>query len=410
MGRRTPDADGQGLILEGVELQTSTYSARERASQRELMAERRAEGRLLEIPAVVDPGRRERCRHNLTLFCLEYFPVLFYLELAPLHHQILAELQETILRGGKIALAAPRGFGKTTMTLCAVAWAIVYGHAHFIVLICAEGKMAHDRLEDLKGYFEDEDGVLAQDFPDATAPVLALEGSPQRASKQIVAWPAAATSTSTATSAGGERERRTRIKWGVEEVRFARVPAPGSSAPAACSGTLVVPKGLDQAIRGLVRGPRRPDLVVPDDPQTDESARSELQTETRNEILRKGIEGLVGPGHALTVVSLWTVIQSGDLADRYTSDAEPDYRSMRFRALPAEPANRDLVEQYLARVRDAQRRGDLAARAAHAWYLLHQDEIEAGAAAAWVDNFVRSDVGDHAMAEAQRAAELGRAA
>jgi hypothetical protein len=402
MGRRPRDADGQETLLEGTELQTTTYSSRERAAQRELMAERRAEGRLLEIPAVRDPSRRERCRFNLELFCLTYFPFLFYLALAPLHHQILAELEETILRGGKIALAAPRGFGKTTITLCAIIWAIVYGHSKYIVLVCAEGKMAMDRLEDLKGYFEDEDSLLAQDFPEACTPVIALEGSPQRATKQVVAWPAA--------DNGTARERRTRIKWGVQEVRFARVPAPDSSEPAACSGTLVVPKGLDQAIRGLVRGPLRPDLVVPDDPQTDESARSELQTETRNQILRKGIEGLVGPGHALTVVSLWTVIQSGDLADRYTSDEEPDYRSMRFRALPLEPSNRDLVEQYLARVRDAQRRGDLAARAAHAWYLLHQDEIEAGAAAAWPENYVRTDVGDNAMAEAQRAADLGRAA
>jgi hypothetical protein len=396
MGRRRRERDDPnqqplGDWAPGPE--ASTYTDDGRAYMREYMAARRAEGRVVEIPEVHDAERRERCRLDLSLFCLTYFPLLFYLALAPLHQRIIAEFQEAILRGGKVALAAPRGFGKTTLTLVAIVWAIVYGHAKYIVLVCAEGGMARNRLEDLKGYFEDEDSVLRQDFPEACAPVVALEGSPQRSGKQLVVWP------------DEVGERRTRIKWGIDEIRFGRVPdVSGSGKPAPCSGTLVVAKGLDSAIRGLVRGPLRPDVVMCDDPQTDETARSEYQTETRNEILRKGIEGLVGPGHSLTVLSLWTVIQSGDLADRYTSDEEPDYRSMRFKALVSEPTDRDLVEQYLARVQDAQRRGDVAARAAHAWYLLNRERIEAGAEAAWQENYVRSDVGDHAISAAFAAA------
>jgi len=399
MGRRTqPDADGQGMLMEGVPAQGSTYNSTEREQAREYMSRKRHEGRIIRIRRVdaATIATREEFRYNLLGFCLAYFAWLFYLPLAGMHQAIIAELEEAILRGGKIALAAPRGFGKTTITLVAIIWAIVYGHAHYIVLVCAEGGLARDRLDDLKTYFDDKDSMLTRDFPEVCEPVIALQGAPQRASKQLVDW---------STDKGTRNEDRTRIKWGVDSVQFAKVPAPdGSGKPADASGAIIVAKGLDSAIRGLVKGDKRPDLVLADDPQTNETARSEHQTKTRNEILRKDIEGLVGPGEALTIISLWTVIQAGDLADRYTSNEEPDFFSMRFKAIEVMPSDQALVDEYIARVRDAKSKGDKATRLAHAWYILNREKIEAGALASWPDNYVRKDVGDQAVKEADRIA------
>lgn len=62
------------------------------------------------------------------------------------------------------------------------------------------------------------------------------------------------------------------------------------------------------------------------------------------------------------------------------------------KALEQMPSDTLLVEEYVARVREAMRAGDVSARAAHAWYLLHRDEIEAGALAGWTENYVRKDV------------------
>lgn len=171
---------------------------------------------------------------------------------------------------------------------------------------------------------------------------------------------------------------------------------------------LVVVRGLDSAIRGLVRGELRPDLVLVDDPQTHEAAHSIVQTASRVETLRKDIEGLVGPGQSLTIVMLVTIIAHGDLAARYTSDDEPSYRSMRFKALAKMPDRADLVEEYVERVRRAQRSGDGTARAAHAWYLLNREKIETGALAGWEANYTTADVGDRSIEGALKAARKQR--
>ncbi|MHC5054090.1 MAG: hypothetical protein ACYTKD_05160 [Planctomycetota bacterium] len=172
--------------------------------------------------------------------------------------------------------------------------------------------------------------------------------------------------------------------------------------------SLVVVRGLDSAIRGLVRAERRPDLVLVDDPQTRESAHSVIQTAARIETLRKDTEGLVGPGQSLAILMLLTCIAHGDLAWRYTSDEEPSYRSMRFKALEKMPDRTDLVEEYVERVRRAQRSGDGTARAAHAWYLLYREKIEEGAVAGWEANYTAADVGDRAMEDAWKAARKVR--
>ncbi|MHC4247761.1 MAG: hypothetical protein ACYS9X_01405 [Planctomycetota bacterium] len=182
------------------------------------------------------------------------------------------------------------------------------------------------------------------------------------------------------------------------------------NASPSAARSLVVVRGLDSAIRGLVRGKRRPDLVLVDDPQTRESAHSIVQTSSRIETLRRDIEGLVGPGQSLTIVMLVTIIAHGDLADRYTSDDEPSYRSMRFRALEKMPDRMDLVEEYIERVRRAQRSGDGTARAAHARYLLNRERNEAGALAGWEASFTTADVGDRAMEDAFKAARAIREA
>ena len=406
--RQRREDKGQGLLYDGAPPPREvTISDQERDSQRERMSERRKAGRLLELTDVADLERRERCRTSLLQFCLEYFPVLFYLGFGAMHLEIIHQFQRAIIHGGKISLVAPRGFGKTTLCRVAIVWALVYGYRKYIVLLCSEASLANDRLDEIKDYFEDEDGLLAKDFPELCIPAIGLEGSPQRAAKQLVTWAAVGDQP--------ERIRRTNMAWGIRDVRFPEVPAPAGvrgphgeelapGAPAPGSGSLIVARGLEGSIRGLVRGKLRPDLCMCDDPQTDDSARSEIMTASRAAYLRKTIEGMVGPGQSLTILAIWTIIEAGDLADQYSSKQQPDYFSMRFKALPEEPANTYLVEEYIARVLGALEREDYDARAAHAWYLLNQEQIEAGARAGWDEAFDRRDVGDESITAAFAAA------
>ena len=60
----------------------------------------------------------------------------------------------------------------------------------------------------------------------------------------------------------------------------------------------------------------RPQLVVMDDPQTEESARSLSQCANRESILAGAVLGLAGPGKKISGIMPRTVIRPGDMADR----------------------------------------------------------------------------------------------
>lgn len=342
----------------------------DREYMRQHMAEKRAAAREISIPEPEDAERRESCRYDLAKFALTYFPFLFFLTLSKMHKEIFQEVQDAILSGGKIALAAPRGYGKTTILQVAIAWAILYGHSKYVVFICATGDLAKSRLRGFKRFFTKEDGLIAADFPEACAPVAALEGSPQRAGKLTL---------------GG---RLLEMIWGVDEIRFGDIPETD------CSRSIVSAHGLDAAIRGLVEGELRPDLAIIDDAQTRESAKSPMQTKYRDEIIKadiSGLEGAINPdcdrNQSLTIISLWTVIYKNDLADRYCSDLEPDYVSLRYKALPKLPDDLTSAEDYISRVRDAKLAGDRKARSAHAFYLRHREDIETGFEELWPERF-----------------------
>ena len=97
MSRDREDPEQAILFIGAPEPRTSSIGAQERESQRERMASRRAEGRELEVPDPVDPDRREKYRHDLRGYMLEYFPRLVSKKFARMHEEIIAEAQEVIL-------------------------------------------------------------------------------------------------------------------------------------------------------------------------------------------------------------------------------------------------------------------------------------------------------------------------
>lgn len=371
-----------GGLFTAEELGGIDYQAQGKSSERERDRVRKAQSRRgardVFVPPVADPERREACRQDLERFCLTYFGPLFYLAFCLVHRRIIKTLEESILHGGRVALAAPRGFGKTTLTRIAILWAICYGHAKYMVIVCATGDESAERLEEIKSYFEDPDHedlnpAFHEDFPEICAPVVALDNSPQRAGKQTV------------------NGKYTRLKWGAKRVIFPRVD--GSEA----AGSIVTTRSLEGAIRGLVRGKLRPDLLMLDDPQTEESARSEYQTTERKKILSKAIEGLVGPGHSLTIMGLWTIMEHNDLAHQYTSGKVPGYRALHEKTVETWPEDMNLTHEYIAIRQAALRAGDYEARAAHAWYIHNLARIEKGLTVSWGENFNPDPVSDSAM-------------
>ncbi len=321
-----------------------------------------------ELPDIVNPERRELCRFNLELFLVTFFPDSFYMELSPDHKELIAAIQHNILHGGLEAYALPRGSGKTTISECAVIWALCYGHRKFIALIGASADGAKESLLAIKTHFETND-LLAADFPEVCYPILKMEGITNRCRGQLY------------------KGERTRMTW-----KDAAVVLP-TIAGSAASGSVIMARGITGRIRGmkylLVDGtPIRPDFVMVDDPQTEESAASEKENDKRIKVLKKAIIGLAGPGKKIAGIMPCTVIEPEDMADQILDQSKhPEWNGRRVPGLKAFPTRIDLWEKYGELRAECFRSGDKAAKAATKFYADNRAEMDAGGKPYWEARF-----------------------
>jgi hypothetical protein len=316
-----------------------------------------------EIPAVVNPERKEAARFSFRAFCDSYFIQTFTLPWSPDHLKVIARIEEAVLHGGLFALAMPRGSGKSSLCEASCVWALLYGHRRFVCLIGAEEGSASSMLDSIKTELEGND-LLAEDFPEAIFPIQKLEGISNRAKGQ---------------TCDGER---THITWTAKEIVLPSIAGSASGAG------IVKVAGITGRIRGMKYKrsdgkSTRPDLVVIDDPQTDESARSPAQCATREGILSGAILGLAGPGQKIAGIMPCTVVQAGDMADRILDrEAHPEWGGERLKLVYSWPDREDLWQRYAELRSDGMRKGDRGAEA-NEFYRLHRDEMDRGAVVAW---------------------------
>uniref|UniRef100_A0A7C4LKL9 Terminase large subunit GpA endonuclease domain-containing protein n=1 Tax=Schlesneria paludicola TaxID=360056 RepID=A0A7C4LKL9_9PLAN len=143
----------------------------------------------------------------------------------------------------------------------------------------------------------------------------------------------------------------------------------------------------------------RPSLVVLDDPQTDESARSISQCQQRESILAGAVLGLAGPGHKISGIMPCTVIRPGDMADRILDrDKHAQWQGERTKMVYAFPTNKALWDRY-AEVRAEGLRNEDGGVAATEFYRRHRKEMDAGARIAWPERFNYDELSavQHAM-------------
>ncbi len=332
-----------------------------------------------EIPAVADPARKARAERDFRLFCETYFPTTFSLAWSGDHLTVVGQIEESVLRGGLFATAMPRGSGKTTLAETACIWAILYGHRDFIALIGSDEGHALQMLDSIKTELEANE-LLQADFPEAVYPIARLEGIAHRCKGQTCA---------------GER---THIGWAADQIIMPTIP--GSKA----SGAIVRVAGITGGVRGMKHKradgkTARPSLVVVDDPQTDQSARSPSQCESRERILAGAILGLAGPGKKISGIMPCTVIREGDIADRILDrKLHPEWNGTRTKMVYAFPSAEKLWEEY-AQIRADSFRAGHAGIEATQFYLERRSAMDEGAVIAWPARFNPDEVSavQHAM-------------
>lgn len=319
------------------------------------------------IPKVVHPKRRAKCAQSLKLFCETYLADRFALEWSDDHVTVLARLEGAILRGGLFSLAMPRGSGKTSMCEAAALWAVLYGHRRFVALVGSSDEAAVELLESIKLLIESND-LLGEDFPEVCHPVRMLEGQTNRANGQTV------------------DQVRTRIGWASKEAVFPTVK--GSKA----SGSVIQVAGITGRVRGMKAATAdgasiRPDFVIVDDPQTDESAESLGQSAKRERLVTGAVKGLAGPGKTMSMAVPCTVIAPGDLAERLLDrDRNPQFRGERMRMVYAFPERQDLWDRYAELRRNSFRAGG-EGREATEFYAANREAMDRGAKVAWPARF-----------------------
>jgi integrase len=107
--------------------------------------------------------------------------------------------------------------------------------------------------------------------------------------------------------------------------------------------------GLDAAFRGMNIDGDRPELIVIDDPETKESAKSEMQIEDRKTMLDQDIDGLVGQDNRMGVVITSTVQNCYCLSAMITDPKTlPAYNGRRFGLIESWPTNAELWDEYIA--------------------------------------------------------------
>lgn len=315
----------------------------------------------------VSPDRRDACRRSFRAFCENYFPQTFHLAWSADHLKVIAKIEQAVLEGGLFAMAMPRGSGKTSLCETACIWSLLYGHRQFVALIGSDEEHAADMLDAIKSELENND-LLEEDFSEVSGPIRALEGIHQRASGQLF------------------RGARTHMGWTAKEIVLPTIE--GSAAASA----IIKVAGITGRIRGMKHKRSdgqtvRPSLVLLDDPQTDESARSPSQCTTREQILAGAILGLAGPGRKIAGLMTLTVVRPDDMADRILDrEKHPQWQGQRTKMVYAFPDNQKLWQQY-AHIRADGQRADRGTLDATDFYRRHQAEMDVGALVAWPQRY-----------------------
>jgi hypothetical protein len=343
------------------------------------------------IPDIADVRRRNRCRKSLRLFCETYNPEPFYLDWSPDHLRVIATIERSVTGGFLQAFAMPRGSGKTTLCRMAVLWAASYALTPYPFLIGATADKAEDGLDAIKTWMRYLPEYI-EDFPEISTAVVSLAGIAHKQAGQLCC---------------GES---TGIRWEKDRLVLPRVPKPhnlrcrGKWAPT--SGLVIGCSGLTgEGIRGslftLSTGDQvRPSLVLIDDPQTDESASSPSQNNSRYNLLTGAVLGMAGPDKAISGVMPCTVIRPGDMADTILDRKKnPLWRGIRTSMLRSMPKSMDKWEGYFDTFRECMGRDDPDISQANAYYASHRDELDEGAEATWPERKLATEVSaiQHAM-------------
>ncbi len=269
--------------------------------------------------------RIKTCSSSLQEFTKLYFPHYAKYEPSELHTYLFDRLPKLVAnpKGRHLALAAPRGEAKSTITsLIFVIWCMVYIYKHYICLIMDSFDQASTMLEAVKAELE-ANPRLQMDFPEAT---------------------------------GVGRLWQQGIIISTNNIKLQAF-------------------GSGKRMRGLRHGPHRPDLVIGDDLENDENVRKPEQRDKLESWLKKAVLQLGSADGSMDVVIIGTVLHYDSLLSRLLQN--PLWERAKFQAIVQWPDNMHSWDKFEGILLD---QGE---EAALDFYASRKREMDAGARVSW---------------------------
>lgn len=349
----TPEKDsvGQGLVNEEPrrpgrprmsDAERVESEARRRAANIELGKQRTALANSIgKIPKCKNPRRRERAEKSLQTWIDTYLISLFTNDDTGEHwpwstSQIdsMRIADHVLIHGGQFIKAMRRGGFKTGLIKAAAMKGLLTGVRKFCAGYAASDKKARRIFESIKKVIS-LSVPLREDYPEVCYPIWRL-----KARKAAITY-------QTYTFRG--QELPTYITWSAEKVILPDIEGSPSRQGIFCTFGLTgsETRGLLETTADLKD--RRPDLLLFDDVETDESAESEIQAPGRlklvNVALESGAPGVpIAAFYAGTVIGPESVCAKLLVAPGWKASVSPAMPTMPLHCseTPAEIEHRDL--------------------------------------------------------------------
>lgn len=321
------------------------------------------------IPACKNPARRAQCEADSPLWLKTYLPGVFRLPWAPDHLKVIAKLDGIIANDGKYALGMPRGGGKTQILIGMSLKAVFTGQRRYVMPLAATARKARKLMSDMREQILSAKNVaLLEDYPEFIIPLRAVRCDSRKCKDQ--------------TTEGV----RTQIHCTPTSLDFGIIP--GRIDKFAIIEALSVSSTEIRGSHATKDGePIRPDLVLLDDCQTDKVAVNPVRVDELRLKIEGAVMGMAGPAEKISAFACLTVFAPGDVSDKMLDrQICPEWQGERYKMLYALPDRMDLWKEYRAIVAEHfQQDGDgLRGRE---FYRAHREEMDAGAVAAWPENF-----------------------
>ena len=358
-------------IQRSILIELASATGKDRPAERDRDANRkrkkRSEAARIEIPwHTINWDRRNKALEDPELFLRTYFSDRYKRAFDPDRQDIIHAMWEQSAMGGRYAMATSRGRGKTEIVKGMLCCTVCANRTRFPFVGGQTKAHGLGIYTDIRKKFA-ENEILYEDFPEICHPVRELDGAPSRAGKQhIDGIP-------------------TRIAWtATNYLCFPTVAYPPDLPEAAdlpgFGGVKLAFFGLDAAFRGKNIDGDRPDFIVVDDPETEESARSLEQIAKREKIINQDIAGLVAEGEEIAIAVFSTVQNRYCLSFKLTDPEQyPQFGGKRYGLIKTWPKNMDMWEDYISMRKAGQLGGDRHGLEAVRYYVKNREAMDDGA-------------------------------